>query len=106
MADGSGQHEDIELAAFDAQRSVAKDGRMEFRWMDSAKKVDAFFASSEPRLAIQVPEAGVDFVTSIKPPQGDPQQEPFIDIEGTPYAYRVRGRQDNLQLQDGRVLSV
>lgn len=86
-----------ELAAFDRQRRISEDGLVQFVWVDDAGEAASFSGDSRPMLHVEVPAAGSDFDVVLTQETVDPDG-PFVPIEGTEFAYRIRGVQDNLVL--------
>lgn len=95
-----------ELVAFDRQRRVSEDGLVQFVWAESAAEASALSGESRPMLRVEVPAASVSLDVALTADSVNPDGA-FVPIEGTDFAYRVRGVQDNLALPNqNRSISV
>ncbi len=86
----TGARADHTMMAFDADQYAAEDGLMAFRWVDSAADVDRLL-QTDSRLELRVPDH--DIVLAI-PMDAEfvraADDAPFVTIEGTAYAYRIK----------------
>jgi hypothetical protein len=110
VRDERGRHQDHTLLAFDPDRAMEAGGRLHFRWVASEEEFEQFTNVVDARLKIEVQSRIGEHAEPVRLdvvalPKESPD-EPWIEIEGTGYAYRVESMQDNLHLGVAQPVSV
>ena len=103
-ADGAGSN--YELVAFDAERAEGPGGAVRFNWIDDPDLIGVLDEGYSSVLTIRVPEYGVDMDVPFRvldDPEGDTE---FVEIEGTPYSYRVLDLLPQFAMPGGRSVSL
>jgi hypothetical protein len=95
-------HDDIELAALDRSASTTEEGHITFVWAESPDQVEALARSTSAMLHVSVPEANVNLDVPVADLNGRTEDAPFVTIEGTDYAYRVKNTIDRMSIPGGR----
>lgn len=99
-----GQMQDHELVASDPELNRAESNRLAFVWARSREELAEVAKIEPPTLHIRIPEAGISRQVSAIP--ASPENDDFINIEGTDYSYRVENLQNDLNLGTGDLVSV
>ena len=102
-ADGRGVAH--QLAAMDPARSVAEGGLLVFRAVGTTAGFDDLLRIEHPVLRLAVPDLDISIEVPIDRTLSSDPGLVFTPLEGTPYAWRARSLQDDLEIA-GRTLSV
>ncbi|MFB0985226.1 MAG: hypothetical protein QMB94_02935, partial [Phycisphaerales bacterium] len=92
---------DYVLRAFDPERSVADDGLLVFRWLESESDLQSL--STKPMLKFAIPDLGIEIERPIAETFPADGEGDFNRIGETGYGYRVLAVQDDLAIGSGKV---
>ncbi|MHC5113297.1 MAG: hypothetical protein ACYTGP_02570 [Planctomycetota bacterium] len=100
LRDDMGRTQDIQLIAFDPRNRAVPGLGLSFHWISDEQQLDAMVAAPPPVLRIAVKDEVARFDAPVIEAG---RAVPFTPIADTPYAYRVTGFQDDLDIQGRRV---
>ncbi|MDG2292020.1 MAG: hypothetical protein P8L37_05125, partial [Phycisphaerales bacterium] len=100
-----GRAQEYELFAMTPEASNADPSLMKMEWIEDEAAFERLCSPIPPELLIQVPAAGFESTNVIDVLAEVDPEAPMIEIEGTPYSYRVLRYDDDLII-NGRTLSM
>jgi hypothetical protein len=101
----NGQTQEYELFANRPEASSADPSLTKLIWIDEEAEFTNICSPLSPQLSIQVPATGTDITVAIDVLAEVDPEAPMMELEGTPYSYRVLRYDDDLII-NGRTLSM
>ena len=102
LAGEDGDVRSYQLAAFEPRHASTENGIVEFRWVESVEELRRLESAAAAMLHIEVPGQNIVIDAPITKVIAREPDLPFTPIEGSAYAYRVRGVVDDLVVEQGR----
>jgi hypothetical protein len=100
----SGARSDHELVAFDPSKNSAEEGLLQFKWVDTPEELERLAVAGDGMLTIRAPNSGAELEVPLSGERTTPAEDrPFIPINGTNYAYRIKNVVNNLPVKSGRL---